>query len=126
MIPKYGPNNSIYYKRTFKSFESLFKEMYIQSNKYNTSLSKLFSENCQIDDNGSIPKDIFFKICFSIEIQYSQKINELTIYLVDDDDRNKFKLTQFLGIYYLFYLPNNNKKIIFNFLHFNNFFYLFK
>ena len=110
-IPKYGESNKIYYKRLFKSFEDLFQEINIQCNKYGVSITTLFSKNCEIDNKGSILKETFKNICFKVEIKNSQKLNELTIYLEDDYNRNKFKLMEFLGIFYIFYPQIKEKKL---------------
>ena len=110
-IPKFGESNKSYYKRLFKSFEDLFQEINIQCNKYGVSIAKLFSENCEVDKKGSILKDTFKNICFKVEIKNSQKLNELTIYLEDDYNRNKFKLTEFIGIFYIFYPEIKEKKL---------------
>ena len=110
-IPKFGESNKNYYRRLFKSFEDLFQEINIQCNKYGVSLKKLFSDNCEIDNNGSILKDTFKNICFKIEIKNSEKLNQLTIYLEDDYNRNKFKLTLFIAIFYIFYPEIKEKKL---------------
>ena len=107
-----------YYKKIFPTItQDLLKTNYEQIKNF----SRFISDKTRIAQcvNKILATDFKESFIFNKQnledvtriLTYSfSEIKRTKIYLEDDDDRNKFKLTQFLGIYYLFYPPNNNKK----------------
>ena len=103
-IPKYNLNNENFNMKYMNHFEKLFKVINKQKNKFGIyNFEDFFSLVCNVDNNGNIYKDDFIKALAIIEIENQTIIKDLLIYLEDINNKNKFQLPNFLGIFQLYH-----------------------
>ena len=103
-IPKYNLSNENYNLKFMNYFKGLFKIINIQKNKFGIyNFADFFSLICEVDNNGNIYKNDFTKALSLIDITNHPIINDLLIYLEDINNKNKFQLSNFLGIFLVYY-----------------------
>ena len=110
-IPKYNLNNESFNLKYMNNFEKLFLIINKQRIKFGIyNFADFFSDICNVDMNGNIYKEDFIKALSIIEIINQPIINELLNYLEDIYNKNKFQLTNFLGIFEVFYPQEKSLK----------------
>ena len=103
-IPKYDLSNEYYNLKYMNYFKGLFRDINTQKNKFGIyNFPDFFSLICDVDNNGNIYKIDFIKALSLIDIINQPIINDLLIYLEDINNKNKFQLSNFLGIFLVYY-----------------------
>ena len=113
-IPKYGDTKKLFYLKLYLPYFEVFKLIKEKSSNYKIdNLANYFNASNDIDKNGYIPKISFKRILLTFGVNSSDKLNELIIFLEDENNKNNFKLCIFLSIYELFCEVNINNDIVY-------------